>query len=103
MKGLVDTATRANRWMLMLLATAGVLRPMVALAQGCAMCGTALNDPNDPTVKAFNWSIIFLASTPYALLGTIGGWLAYKYWRAQTPRSGGRLVPLALAGKEGVQ
>ena len=47
-----------------------------ALAQGCAMCGTALS-AGDPVTQGFNWSIAFLMAMPYVVFGVVGGWLAY--------------------------
>jgi hypothetical protein len=58
-----------------------------ALAQGCAMCGTATT-PDDPLARAFNWSILFLIAMPYTLCGLVGGWLAYRYRRSAAARRG---------------
>ena len=49
--------------------------PADALAQGCAMCKTALDGPMDPTTEAFNVSSLFLMATPYTVVGTVGVWL----------------------------
>jgi len=51
-----------------------------SLAQGCAMCGTALS-ANDPVTLGFNWSIAFLMAMPYVVFGVLGGWLAYVHRR----------------------
>ena len=40
-----------------------------ALAQACAMCGSALSD--DPLGRAISWSILFLMATPYTIVGTV--------------------------------
>jgi hypothetical protein len=61
--------TGAAALVTLLLATAGD-----ALAQGCAMCGSAFA-PDDPRTRAFNWSILFLMATPYAVVGIAGAWL----------------------------
>ncbi len=49
--------------------------PADALAQGCAMCKTALDGPLDPTSEAFSISVLFLMVTPYTILGTLGVWM----------------------------
>jgi len=56
---------------------AGMAEPV--LAQGCAMCGSALGT-DDPTAQAFNTSILFMIAVPYTLF-TLGGvwlWLAHR-------------------------
>jgi hypothetical protein len=55
-----------------------------AWAQACAMCGSALT--NDPLGRAFSWSILFLMAAPYALVGTVGGWLFLIHRRAGARR-----------------
>ena len=50
-----------------------------ALAGACSVCVTG---DNDPTSNAFNWSVLFLMATPYTVVGSIAGWLFYKYRRA---------------------
>lgn len=51
-----------------------------ALAQGCAMCGTAVT-PNDPLGEALNVSVVFLMATPYVLVGGVALWLVAQYRR----------------------
>ena len=59
---------------------AGLAAALVpALASACSVCVTG---DNDPTSNAFNWSVLFLMATPYAVVGSIAGWLFYKYRRA---------------------
>jgi hypothetical protein len=48
--------------------------PADAVAQGCAMCRTALDGQNDPLTQAFNTSVLFLMAMPYLIVGTVGGW-----------------------------
>ncbi|MBF8254878.1 MAG: cytochrome [Deltaproteobacteria bacterium] len=52
-----------------------------ALAGACSVCVTG---DNDPTANAFNWSVLFLMATPYTVVGSIAGWLFFKYRRAAT-------------------
>jgi hypothetical protein len=54
------------------------------LAQGCAMCGTAIKD--DPTGRAISWSVLFLIAAPYTVVGLIGGYIFYSYRRAAADR-----------------
>ena len=73
------------------------LLPMTA--QACAVCLTGAS-ANDPVTDAFNWSVLFLMAMPYAVVGSIAGWLFYQYRRARTGKAGrsgdrGKVVPLA--------
>ena len=54
-----------------------------ALASACSVC---LTGDNDPTANAFNWSVLFLMVTPYTVVGSIAGWLFFKYRRAAAKR-----------------
>lgn len=50
--------------------------PAEALAQGCAMCRTALEgQQGDPLTQAFNTSALFLMAMPYTVVGTFGVWI----------------------------
>lgn len=55
-----------------------------ALAQGCAMCATALGGPDDPLSSGINASIFFMMSMPFVLFAAVGGWMAYMYRRGQS-------------------
>src|SRR5712692_5720811 len=56
-----------------------------AVASACAVClGGA--DGNDPVADAFNWSVLFLMAAPYAVVGSIAGWLFYTYRHAAAKR-----------------
>jgi hypothetical protein len=50
-----------------------------ALADACSVC---LTGEGDPSANAFNWSVLFLMATPYAVVGSIAGWLFYRHRRA---------------------
>jgi hypothetical protein len=54
---------------------ATAMLPADALAQGCAMCRTALQGQDDPLAVAINTSILFLVTMPYLIVGTVGGWI----------------------------
>jgi hypothetical protein len=50
-----------------------------AAVSACPMCEVALKD--DPVVAAFNWTTLLLIAVPTVLMGLIGGWVSYVYWR----------------------
>jgi hypothetical protein len=62
-----------------------------ALAQGCAMCVTALGGPEDPLSRGISISILFMLSMPFVLLATVGGWFFYMFHRERR-RSSLRLL-----------
>ena len=64
-----------------LMALTLALVPGQALAQGCAMCGTALQDESDPLVSSLNASILFMMSMPFMLFFSVAGWLFYRHHR----------------------
>jgi hypothetical protein len=63
---------------------AGLVLP--AITEACAVCGTGPGVAGDPTARGFYWGILFLMAMPFAIAGSIGAWLTYRYWRA---RAGG--------------
>jgi hypothetical protein len=69
-----------------------------ALAQGCAMCATALGGPSDPLSHGLNVSILFLLSMPFALLGTVGAWFFYIVRLDHRRRSTLRLLAIQKEG-----
>ncbi|MBI3000161.1 MAG: hypothetical protein HYY46_17170 [Deltaproteobacteria bacterium] len=62
-----------------------MLFPVVAWP--CAVCLSGISG-NDPVADAFNWSILFLMATPYTVVGSVAGWLAYTHWRAAAKKEG---------------
>jgi len=65
-----------------LLATAlAVVLADCAIAQGCAMCKTAVGGPVDPLSNGINTSILFMMAMPFVLFGAVGGWLTFVFWR----------------------
>ena len=72
-----------------------------ALAHACLVC---LAGDSGPMEDAYNWSVLFLMATPYAVMGCVGAWLAYKYRRAaaKEKRDEGKqpLARLSLNWKE---
>lgn len=55
-------------------------------AFACAVCVSGAAD--DPLTDAFNWSVLFLMATPYTVVGSVVGWLAYTHWRAGAKKDG---------------
>ncbi len=68
-----------------------------ALAQSCAMCGASFG-PNDPTSRAFSWSILFLMAAPYTIVVTAAGTLFYLHRRAPGRRRAA-IIDLARAAR----
>jgi len=66
-------------------AVAAALTPAGALAQGCAMCGTAFTH-DDPVTRAFSWSVLFLIAMPYTVFGLAAGWLFLAHRRRSDRR-----------------
>ena len=78
-----------------LLATVAAALLFPAAAQACAVCLTGLAD-GDPVANAFNWSILFLMAMPYAIVGSIAGWLFYAHRRAAKRRAAAEGKPSFL-------
>jgi cytochrome bd-type quinol oxidase subunit 1 len=86
-------------------AAVGALLPVDAHA--CSVCWDLSS--NDLSSRAMNWSILFLMAMPFTIVGSIGGWLVYKYRRhpskveRQQPASGRPLPTTQLIQKESVR
>ena len=52
------------------------------------MCRSVVQSPDDPLARGINLSVALLVSAPFAVAGSIGGWLAYTYRRARRPAGG---------------
>jgi hypothetical protein len=79
----------------------GVALLVPAAVEACAVCGTGPGVAGDPTARGFYWGILFLMAMPFAVAGSIGAWLVYRYWRASAGRWGKALgVPFAWTHKE---
>lgn len=57
-----------------------------ALAQGCAMCGTAVGGAADPLARSMGASILFMVSMPFLLFFSVAGWLVWRIRRARGDR-----------------
>jgi len=79
----------------------GVALVVPAVAEACAVCGTGPGVAGDPTARGFYWGILFLMAMPFAVAGSIGAWLVYRYWRASADLWGKALgAPFAWTHKE---
>lgn len=67
-----------------------------ALAQACAMCRSAVQSADDPLARGINLSVALMVAAPFAVVGSIGGWLVYAYARAR--RQGALPAPAGAGG-----
>ena len=51
-----------------------------AVGRACEACKDAVK--NDPVGTALSATTLVLIGTPIVLIGSIGGWIGYMYWRA---------------------
>jgi heme/copper-type cytochrome/quinol oxidase subunit 2 len=66
--------------------------------QACPTCKAGLesHDPNQgDLVSAYMWSILFMMSMPFAILGTVGGCMYLSIRRARTRASRRQTAPAA--------
>src|SRR5262245_56845151 len=83
----MQIAVRRVLPLLVALVSAGAVAAPDALAQGCAMCGTAFAH-DDPVTRAFSWSVLFLIAMPYTVFGLAAGWLFLAHRRRRGDRRG---------------
>ena len=74
------TASRwsALRWTT--LALLGTVAVAPSWVWACPSCKDAL--AGDPVGAALSWTTLVLIGVPLVLMGSIGGWVSYVYWRA---------------------
>jgi hypothetical protein len=82
-----------------LAAAAASLAARSAAAQ-CAMCGTAIQGSEDPLANGIFWSVLFLISLPYAIVGSFVVGLVWAYRRAKLRRE--RAPLRAVGGRFGL-
>ena len=68
-----------SKVLLGLLSVFAALACSAAIVNACAVCWAG---DGGPIEEAFNWSVLFLMAMPYAVVGSIAGWLAYSYRRS---------------------
>ena len=78
---IVRDSVLLRRWVAALLTCMLVVAPAVALA--CEACKEAVKD--DPVGTALSATTLLLIGMPILLIGSIGGWIGYVYWRASRP------------------
>ena len=62
---------------------AAALLPMLcvpSVVRACEACKDAVKD--DPVGTALSATTLLLIAMPMVLIGSIGGWVSYVYWRA---------------------
>ena len=62
-----------------------------AAAVACPLCAAAIE--NDPVAAAFNSTTIFMIVVPFMLIGSIGGWIFYRYLRSTRGADGSESAP----------
>lgn len=79
----METALTVNRLPARALGTIGisVLGVVLLVRQG-------FTADADLITEAFDWTVVFLMVTPYAILVCCVGWMAYRYARARRTREG---------------
>jgi hypothetical protein len=68
-----------------------------ALAQGCAMCGSAFAG-DDQLGRAFSVSVLFLMAAPYTIAALVAGFVFYMY-RRTSGRRRASVIDLARASR----
>ncbi len=71
-------ASAGLRWVTTGLLTVLLLAPTVGFA--CEACKESVKD--DPVGAALSATTLLLIAMPMLLIGSIGGWVGYAYWRA---------------------
>jgi len=84
--------TKPPAWPLTFVVSALIGRATPVLAQ-CAMCGNSFGQ-NDPTVNAFNSSVLFLVLAPYTVFFAAAGCIFLLYRRAAVGRRA-TIIPLS--------
>lgn len=68
-------------WLALWIGAVALLIP--TLAGACAVCWIGGSSPDhDTTARGFYWGLLFLMAMPFAVVGSIAGWLFYVYRRA---------------------
>jgi len=78
-----------RRWVTALLSGLLLVAPAVVLA--CEACKDAVKD--DPVGTALSATTLLLIGMPVLLIGSIGGWIGYVYWRASRQAAAGDDAP----------
>lgn len=74
---------QARTWAAAVAAAAFLLLSPEALAQGCAMCRTAVEGQDDPLTRGLSHSVLFMISMPFAVFFSAAGWLFFSHRKAK--------------------
>ena len=93
---------RVTRLVVLMTVLLGVCLALSTVASACPTCKVALANHDasqGDIVSGYFWSILFMMSMPFVMVGSVGAWIVYMYWR------GGRdehsdAHPLALPREE---
>lgn len=87
-----------NRYGTLALWVMAVVLLIPVAAQACPVCVGPSS--GDPTARGFYWGILFLMAMPFAVVGSIAGWLFYVNRRAHGRREKAPIQRLAWTEKE---
>lgn len=76
---MVDSRTSSGLWRVAM-ALLGTVLAAPAAVLACPSCKDAIS--GDPVASALSWTTLVLIAMPVLLVGSIGGWVVYVYWRA---------------------
>lgn len=66
-----------------------------ALAGACAVCWIGASSPDhDALARGFYWGLLFLMAMPFAVVGSIAGWLFYTHRKDRLRSSRPRAVEM---------
>ena len=90
-----------NRSMGLVFWIAAIALLIPALAEACAVCWIGGSSPDhDATALGFYWGLLFLMVMPFAVVGSIAGWLFYTHRRAHGSRKKAPIQSLAWTEKD---
>jgi hypothetical protein len=71
---------RSSRWHWVAAGLLSAMLQMPTVVLACEACKEAVKD--DPVGTALSATTLVLIAMPMLLIGSIGGWVSYVYWRA---------------------
>jgi hypothetical protein len=81
---------RCRKNLLSTTAAIGVALIGAAAVEACPTCKQALGDNSANLVRGFGWSILFMMSAPFLILGGLGAYFYYEIRRARSASSSSR-------------
>jgi hypothetical protein len=67
---------------LLVLGLTSLFTTFIAVPASVHACSVCWGGDTGPIADAFNWSVLFLMAAPYTVMGSMAGWLFYRYRRA---------------------